>query len=105
MGDDERDALLGRLARAVARARALGWVASRLCPRRSASRERLAAMKAQVYKDPRPEEYFDRFHERSRTREPDWVYEVVRVLTSLYVVDRSSARAASPPRTCRRAAR
>ena len=41
-------------------------------------------MKAQVYKDPRPKEYFDRFHERSRTREPDWVYEVVRILTSLY---------------------
>ena len=41
-------------------------------------------MKAQVYKDPRPKEYFDRFHERSRTREPDWVYEVVRTLTSLY---------------------
>jgi 1-acyl-sn-glycerol-3-phosphate acyltransferase len=46
--------------------------------------EDLATMKAQVYKDPRPKEYFDRFHERSRTREPDWVYEVVRVLTSLY---------------------
>ena len=41
-------------------------------------------MKAQVYKDPRPKEYFDRFHERSRTREPDWVYEVVRILTSVY---------------------
>ena len=59
-------------------------------------------MKAQVYKDPRPAEHFARFHERSRTREPDWVYEVVRVLTSLYVVDRSSAPAASPPRRCRR---
>src|SRR3954467_11234812 len=46
--------------------------------------EDLASMKAQVYKDPRPKECFDRFHERSRTREPDWVYEVVRVLTSLY---------------------
>jgi 1-acyl-sn-glycerol-3-phosphate acyltransferase len=46
--------------------------------------EDLASMKAQVYKDPRPKEYFDRFHERSRTREPDWVYEVVRILTSLY---------------------
>ncbi|MDQ5833516.1 MAG: hypothetical protein M3550_10745, partial [Actinomycetota bacterium] len=45
--------------------------------------EELASMKAQVYKDPRPKEYFDRFHERSRTREPDWVYEVVRTLTSL----------------------
>jgi 1-acyl-sn-glycerol-3-phosphate acyltransferase len=46
--------------------------------------EELASMKAQVYKDPRPKEYFDRFHERARTREPDGVYELVRVLTSLY---------------------
>src|SRR5919199_6919641 len=48
------------------------------------SEEQLATMKAQVYKDPRPEEYFDRFHERARSREPDAVYEVVRMLTSLY---------------------
>lgn len=41
-------------------------------------------LKEQVYKDPRPAEHFDRFHERSRTREPDAVYEVVRILTSLY---------------------
>jgi 1-acyl-sn-glycerol-3-phosphate acyltransferase len=40
--------------------------------------EELASMKAQVYKDPRPPEYFERFHERSRTRKPDWVYEFVR---------------------------
>src|SRR3954449_4110160 len=44
----------------------------------------LAPMKAQVYKDPRPVEYFARFHERSRSREPDWVYEAVRILTTLY---------------------
>jgi len=44
----------------------------------------LAPMREQVYSDPRPKEYFDRFHERARTREPDWVYEVVRVFTSLY---------------------
>jgi 1-acyl-sn-glycerol-3-phosphate acyltransferase len=44
----------------------------------------LAPMKDQVYKDPRPAEHFDRFHERSRTRDPDWVYEAVRILTSLY---------------------
>ncbi len=44
----------------------------------------LASMREQVYSDPRPKEYFDRFHERGRTREPDWVYEVVRLLTSLY---------------------
>jgi 1-acyl-sn-glycerol-3-phosphate acyltransferase len=41
-------------------------------------------MKPQVYRDPRPKEYFDRFHERSRTRRPDLVYEIVRVLTSIY---------------------
>src|SRR4029079_15021715 len=46
--------------------------------------EELAAMRAQVYKDPRPAEYFDRFHERSRTREPDGVYEFVRLLLSIY---------------------
>jgi 1-acyl-sn-glycerol-3-phosphate acyltransferase len=44
----------------------------------------LTPIRAQVYKDPRPKEYFDGFHERSRTRDPDWVYEVVRVATSLY---------------------
>jgi 1-acyl-sn-glycerol-3-phosphate acyltransferase len=44
----------------------------------------LAPMRAQVYKDPRPAEHFDRFHERARTREPDAVYELVRVLTTLY---------------------
>src|SRR4051812_39082880 len=41
-------------------------------------------MKAQGYKDPRPKEYFDRFHERARTRDPDWVYTAVRMLTSIY---------------------
>ncbi len=46
--------------------------------------EKLSSMKEQVYKDPRPEEYFAKFHERSRTREPNWVYELVRTLTSLY---------------------
>ncbi len=43
----------------------------------------LATMREQVYLDPRPKEHFDRYHERSRTREPDWVYDVVRILTSL----------------------
>jgi 1-acyl-sn-glycerol-3-phosphate acyltransferase len=41
-------------------------------------------MREQVYKDPRPEAQFARFHERARTRRPDWVYGVVRVLTTLY---------------------
>src|SRR5262245_11823361 len=44
----------------------------------------LAPMRDQVYSDPRPKEYFDRFHARARAREPDWVYDVVRVLTSIY---------------------
>ncbi len=37
-------------------------------------------MKPQVYKDPRPAEYFTRFHERTRGRRPDAVYELVRLL-------------------------
>jgi 1-acyl-sn-glycerol-3-phosphate acyltransferase len=44
----------------------------------------LAPMREQVYTDPRPKEHFDRFHHRARTREPDWAYELTRVLTSLY---------------------
>jgi 1-acyl-sn-glycerol-3-phosphate acyltransferase len=43
-------------------------------------------MRAQVYRDPRPAEYFDRFHARSRTREPDPMYELVRVCTTLYAL-------------------
>src|SRR5271156_5071389 len=44
----------------------------------------LAPMREQVYRDPRPKEHFDRFHERARTREPDWCYELTRLVTSLY---------------------
>jgi len=43
----------------------------------------LAPIRAQVYKDPRPKEFFDQFHARSRTREPNWVYEATRVVTSV----------------------
>jgi 1-acyl-sn-glycerol-3-phosphate acyltransferase len=43
-------------------------------------------MKAQVYKDPRPAEHFDRFHERTRTRRPDWAYDLVRVLLTPYLL-------------------
>ncbi len=53
----------------------------------------LAPMREQVYSDPRPKEYFDRFHERARTREPDWAYELVRILTSLYSYTFLRARA------------
>jgi 1-acyl-sn-glycerol-3-phosphate acyltransferase len=55
----------------------------------------LSPMREQVYSDPRPKEYFDRFHERARTREPDWVYELVRIVTSLYAYTFLRARAIS----------
>jgi 1-acyl-sn-glycerol-3-phosphate acyltransferase len=53
----------------------------------------LAPMREQVYADPRPKEYFDRFHTRARTREPDWCYELTRLVTSLYAYVGLRARA------------
>jgi 1-acyl-sn-glycerol-3-phosphate acyltransferase len=55
----------------------------------------LAPMREQVYQDPRPKEHFDRFHHRARTREPDWAYELTRVITSLYAYSFLRARAIS----------
>jgi 1-acyl-sn-glycerol-3-phosphate acyltransferase len=50
-------------------------------------------LKPQVYKDPRPKEYFDRFHELVRSEEPEAkVYEVTRVLTSLHALITFRAR-------------
>jgi 1-acyl-sn-glycerol-3-phosphate acyltransferase len=46
--------------------------------------EDLSRMREQVYKDPRPKEHFDKFHERVRTRRPNWVYELVRMLTTFW---------------------
>ncbi|MEA2406245.1 MAG: 1-acyl-sn-glycerol-3-phosphate acyltransferase, partial [Thermoleophilaceae bacterium] len=43
-------------------------------------------MKAQVYKDPRPSEYFDRFHDRQRRKRPNWMYEFVRLLLTPYLL-------------------
>ncbi|HVY96826.1 MAG TPA: lysophospholipid acyltransferase family protein [Solirubrobacterales bacterium] len=40
-------------------------------------------MRPQVYRDPRPAEYFTRFHERAREREPDWIYSLARVVLTL----------------------
>ena len=37
-------------------------------------------IKPQVYKDPRPAAHFTRFHERARTHDPDWVYDVARIV-------------------------
>jgi 1-acyl-sn-glycerol-3-phosphate acyltransferase len=47
------------------------------------SQPELVELKEQVYKDPRPKEHFDRFHERTRTREPDFFYELTRIIMSL----------------------
>jgi 1-acyl-sn-glycerol-3-phosphate acyltransferase len=41
----------------------------------------LAPMRPQIYLDPRPAEYFERFHARARTRGPDWVYPTLRVIS------------------------
>jgi 1-acyl-sn-glycerol-3-phosphate acyltransferase len=40
----------------------------------------MAEIKPQVYKDARPPEYFTRFHERARRRQPDWIYDLARVV-------------------------
>ena len=45
--------------------------------------DELVPMKPQVYKDPRPKEYFDRFHVRARKRDPDPMYEIVRTVTTI----------------------
>lgn len=55
---------------------------SRALPRGLGFSEEMTEIKPQVYKDPRPAEYFAQFHERSRTREPNFVYECVRAALS-----------------------
>jgi 1-acyl-sn-glycerol-3-phosphate acyltransferase len=40
----------------------------------------MAELKPQVYKDARPGEYFTRFHQRARTRDADWIYDVARIV-------------------------
>jgi 1-acyl-sn-glycerol-3-phosphate acyltransferase len=50
-------------------------------------------MREQVYRDPRPKEYFDRFHARARTRRPSAIYDAVRVVSSLYAWTLLRARA------------
>jgi 1-acyl-sn-glycerol-3-phosphate acyltransferase len=43
-------------------------------------------VKEQVYKDPRPAEHFQRFHHRTRTKRPNWMYEVVRLVLTPYLL-------------------
>jgi 1-acyl-sn-glycerol-3-phosphate acyltransferase len=46
--------------------------------------EQLVPMKDQVYRDPRPKEYFDQFHHRSRTKSPEPMYSLVRTCVTIY---------------------
>jgi 1-acyl-sn-glycerol-3-phosphate acyltransferase len=46
--------------------------------------EQLAPMKEQVYRDPRPKEYFDEYHHRSRTKSPEPMYSLVRTVVTIY---------------------
>lgn len=43
----------------------------------------LVKLKEQVYVDPRPAELFDKYHARTRAKEPGPAYELVRLFTSL----------------------
>ena len=60
----------------------------------------MADIKPQVYKDPRPAEYFTRFHEHVRANPPGWVYELVRLITtwiSLFLYRERAIGAANVP--------
>lgn len=46
--------------------------------------DKLVQMKAQVYKDERPASFFDEFYVRAQTKRPNFVYELVRVATTIY---------------------
>ena len=46
----------------------------------------MAEIKAQVYKDPRPAEFFQPFHDWIRTHRPGWAYELVRMVLTPIVV-------------------
>ncbi len=43
-------------------------------------------LKPQVYLDERPAEHFTRFHERTRSKRPNWMYEFVRLVLTPYLL-------------------
>jgi 1-acyl-sn-glycerol-3-phosphate acyltransferase len=49
-------------------------------------------LKPQVYRDPRPQEYFDRFHARARGGEAGWTYEFTRFFLVPYMLVAFRAR-------------
>jgi len=48
--------------------------------------EDLTKIREQVYRDTRGAEDFTRFHERTRRRGPDWMYQAVRIVLTAYVL-------------------
>jgi 1-acyl-sn-glycerol-3-phosphate acyltransferase len=50
-------------------------------------------LKPQVYRDPRPKEYFDQFHARARRRRAGWTYELTRYFLVPYLLVFFRARA------------
>jgi 1-acyl-sn-glycerol-3-phosphate acyltransferase len=54
-------------------------------------------VKEQVYKDPRPAEHFARFHRRTRAKRPNWVYDLVRLVLTPYLVLVYRARCIDSP--------
>ena len=57
----------------------------------------MSELKPQRYKDPRPAEEFQPVHEWSRTHDPTWVYQAVRVITSWIALFIYRTRAISVP--------
>jgi 1-acyl-sn-glycerol-3-phosphate acyltransferase len=55
-----------------------------------------ARLKPQVYKDERPKEYFDQFHERARRGPAGWTYEPVRAVLVPYLLTFNRLRAIDP---------
>ncbi len=53
----------------------------------------MSELKPQVYKDPRPAEYFDKYHERTRRGKPGWTYESTRALLTPIAVGLYRTRA------------
>lgn len=44
------------------------------------------SLKPQVYLDERPAEHFTKFHERTRSKRPNWMYELVRLVLTPYLL-------------------
>lgn len=55
-------------------------------PARRMTDQPLGKIKPQVYFDERPAERFAKYHDRARNKQPDWVYDVIRMLMALFAL-------------------